>query len=200
MSALFITKRKKFWKLHLYRLPCALASEMFPCKDGRYYPTWGEWTRKIQKLCPFQYFFRDIMVDWFKTKRSHFIDIKWNVRCWLFPRNVIRAEQVDRRSGYVGDIIHYGLLQVVEDFLNSEYSKYYRTNKLNDTELEFWREINEAYLYLQLKESMRREDDMDNYCHWCVQKGYGRPDAELKESAEETNRTLGLIVKWRAWF
>lgn len=189
----------KFWKFHLYRTPFGFGSTVYPRLDGKYQPTWEEWEYKIKKLCPLQYFFREEILGWIRSKRSNIREIIWNVKCIFFPRNIIRAEKISPSSGYAGDIIHYGLLQVVEDFLKSECSDYYKSNKLEDRSLEFWRDINEAYVYLQPKASFEREIAMEDYINWCFRNGHGFPKEEVERMNEETDKMLAKIIKWRGW-
>ena len=161
----FKDKRKVVFGIHLYRSPVALSfnnndfREFFDtpikeCKDAhlekeKYSVSWGEWTRKIKKVAPFQYYIRHDLYSWFDKyiklididfdeKILGFIpEISWNrdnwyvkdvrdwwyrnVRCKLKPFNVIKVDTLP--ITYCDDrerLVHV-LFKFVTDFADNQY-------------------------------------------------------------------------------
>ena len=152
------------FKIHLYRSPAALGSDIFKGIDVSN-PTWEEWTRKIKKVCPVQFFIRNLIFDaqyWFSNTLQFKIAMYKNK---LFPKNVLKIKTLPNWGGLYRDQILHANFQILVNFVESnlaEFVDYSETEEWRD----FYKEVRSLYdwwiIYVEKLESFDNTDEDDS--------------------------------------
>lgn len=221
------TKSKRFLGFHLYRLPLGLGigfNDIIGDADpeskpyGEYQVTWGEWRKKIRKLCPFQYWLREESMDVFSFARRRFHDWWYELKCYFKPFNVLRLHTLPRTWVDEDRLLTHAMFAVVERFMSEDpasivdYDPQLDPNSgLSLEEHEtwaapqrlFWKEINEVWDWWQKRdEREKQESEALQICRKKANKlpykeKYKEMDALGAQFEKEEDEMLQKILKHR---
>jgi hypothetical protein len=146
-------KRRKFGPFHLYKKPYALGASLDdllgrvsvkkPYAFGEYQVTWGEWKRKIKKLCPIQYWAREELPFYF-TSFSRRLSWKWyELKCWFSPYNIIRINTLPKTWSDESELLVHGMFAILEKFMAQNPSNI--VDYSSEPYRTAWKELNEVW-------------------------------------------------------
>lgn len=151
------TPRKIWFGIHLYRMPLWL-SHNFGYMDPKapFCVSWDYWKKKIQRICPIQYWFRETLRTelhfWFVT----WLDQKWyEFKCFWSPWNILKIHTIPRTWTDEDHLLTHAMFAVLERYMNEKPDTVVDfTSTAKDRK--FWKEINEVWDWWQHREERER--------------------------------------------
>lgn len=200
----FSTKRRKFFGIHLYRTPLALKSDWFGLNKQNGL-SWEQWEKRVKKVCPLQFWIRNDFITWWHVLFMRFGDLKYNIKCYFFPYNVIKINTLPRTWSDEDKLLVHGMFAVLERFFSQNPEKIvdYKEKPYS----EFWEEINEVWDWWQKREERQKKIDEENEKAYKVRmlgkrkfkSAYSKLEKlEMKFDKQEAEM-LNKIIKWRKY-
>ncbi len=195
--------RKVWFGIHLYRNPLWLACDYFHNKKDPFRISWEYWEKKIQKICPIQYWCRETMRRelhfWFVT----WVHQKWyEFKCWINPWNILRIKTLPNTWTDESHLLHHAMFAVLERYFNEKPDSIVDfTSTPHDRR--FWKEINEVWNWWQKRQEREKLEEValdiasKRPKHYKYRAKYGSYDSLVRRHEKELNKMLLKIIKWK---
>lgn len=205
--------RFKLWfiNFHLYRVPIALGSDMFRMKNQPYQLTWGEWERRIKKVCPYQYWLREKLIGGIQSFFRY--RFQYTVMSPLYslkkkltnPDNVLKMPSLGVYADESEQILHANF-QILVNYVDQKPEEKIVMDSYAGHK-EWWDKVKSLYHYWKVERPKLLEtkdnsypdrEDMDYDTPYEV--AYAKLIAADKELKERDEDGLIFIVKNREQF
>ncbi len=190
---------KKLWKnkpikwglFHLYRKPqyTRISDSSFCLLDNK-------WERKIKKLCPVQYFFRETIPIKAKVFQYKIWDMKFNIKYYFKPYNVLKVNTLPKTCCDEDTLLVHSMFAVMNRYLSQlpENTVDFESDEEHE---KFWKEINEIKDWWDKREERKNKEEQA-LDEWSKDRKSKKKlkyiaDLELKHYKEEEEMLIKLV-------